>query len=109
MSIFTSLMGEPEVSFIVQSTRQGSPSGSCEIMEPLGWDSASWEWKGPRTVPSVDEAGLGWSIESTRRERPRMSERRMNSCEFDQFDALRGGVVGIVEPVEHRCRSGQLM
>lgn len=26
------------------------------------------------------EGGLGWSIASTRRERPRMSERRMNSC-----------------------------
>jgi hypothetical protein len=31
-------------------------------------------------VPSVLEAGLGWSMLSTRRERPRMSERRMNSC-----------------------------
>jgi hypothetical protein len=35
--------------------------------------------EGPRTVPSVLFVGLGWSIESTRRERPRMSERRINS------------------------------
>lgn len=37
-------------------------------------------WNGPRTVPSVEWGGLGWLIESIRRERPRMSERRMNSC-----------------------------
>jgi hypothetical protein len=30
-------------------------------------------------VPSVEEAGFGWSMESTRRERPRVSERRINS------------------------------
>lgn len=30
-------------------------------------------------MPSVELAGLGWSIESTRRDRPRTSERRMNS------------------------------
>jgi hypothetical protein len=44
--------------------------------------SASWVWKGPRTEPSVDAGGLGWSIASTRRERPRMSERRMNSYQL---------------------------
>lgn len=33
-------------------------------------------------MPSVELAGLGWSIESTRRDRPRTSERRMNSYNF---------------------------
>lgn len=27
----------------------------------------------------MERGGFGWSIESTRRERPRMSERRINS------------------------------
>lgn len=66
--------------FRLQVTRRGVPAGSWEMREPLGEISASWEWKGPRTVPSVDTpGGLGWEIESIRRERPRMSERRMNS------------------------------
>ena len=64
---------------ILQVTRRGVPWGSWEMREPLGEISASWEWKGPRTVPSVVCGGLGWEIESIRRERPRMSERRMNS------------------------------
>jgi len=56
------------------------PTGSAEMCEPGGRVDASCVWKGPRTVPSVEEGGLGWSIESTRRLRPRMSLRRMNSC-----------------------------
>lgn len=44
--------------------------------------SASCVWKGPRTVPSVEPGGLGWSMLSTRRERPRTSLRRMNSCVY---------------------------
>jgi hypothetical protein len=60
------------------------PEGSAEMAEPgARWD-ASCVWKGPRTVPSVEEGGLGWSIESTRRERPTMSERRMNS--YSQYN-----------------------
>lgn len=35
--------------------------------------------KGPRTVPSVAGATTGWFMASTRAERPRTSERRMNS------------------------------
>ena len=79
MSIFTSEMGAPLVFFMVHRTRQGSPSGSWAIRVPFARLSASWEWKGPRTVPSVLAGGLGWSMLSTRRERPRTSERRMNS------------------------------
>lgn len=55
------------------------PAGSEEREEPGGREGAVWVWKGPRTVPSVERGGLGWEIESTRMERPRMSERRMNS------------------------------
>jgi len=47
--------------------------------EPWSIVGGSCVWKGPRTEPSVEEGGLGWSIASTRRERPRISERRMNS------------------------------
>lgn len=63
----------------VQRTSRASPSGSAEIEVPFESDGASCVWKGPRTVPSVEEGGFGWSMESTRRERPTMSERRMNS------------------------------
>lgn len=83
MSIFTPGMGLPWGSWIVQRTRRGSPAGSEDMEEPEGRVSASWVWKGPRTEPSVELGGLGWSIASTRRERPRMSERRMNSWRLD--------------------------
>ena len=63
----------------VQRTSRASPLGSAEIEVPFESDGASCVWKGPRTVPSVEEGGFGWSMESTRRERPTMSERRMNS------------------------------
>jgi hypothetical protein len=79
MSILTPWIGAPDGSLMVHITRQGSPSGSEEISPPEGTISASWLWNGPRTEPSVLEEGLGWSIASTRRERPRMSERRINS------------------------------
>jgi hypothetical protein len=46
-------------------------------------------WKGPRTEPSVDEGGLGWLIASTRRERPRISERSMNSCQSQLANNVR--------------------
>jgi hypothetical protein len=72
-------MDVPEVVLMVERTRRASPLGSAEMDVPFESAGASWVWKGPRTVPSVDEGGLGWSMESTRRERPRMSERRMNS------------------------------
>lgn len=49
------------------------------MCEPAGRADASCVWKGPRTVPWVEVGGLGCEIESVRRERPRMSERRMNS------------------------------
>jgi len=59
------------------------------MLVPGAEEGASWVWKGPSTVPSVLEGGLGWSIESTRRERPTMSERRMNSwglvCQYRVF------------------------
>jgi hypothetical protein len=80
MSIFTSGIGLPATSFTVQTTIQGSPAGSEDMPCPFKMVSASWVWKGPKTLPSVLAGGLGWSIASTRRERPRMSERRMNSC-----------------------------
>jgi hypothetical protein len=69
----------PSASLTVQRTSKGSPSASWEIDAPWEACCASCVWKGPRRVPSVLFVGLGWSIESTRRERPRMSERRMNS------------------------------
>lgn len=78
-SILTSDTGSPFVVLTVQRTSRDSPSGSAEMEVPLESEGASCVWNGPRTVPSVEEAGLGWSIESTRRERPTMSERRMNS------------------------------
>ena len=67
------------MSFTVQMQSRGSPSGSDDISQPLGRVGASWVWKGPRTEPSVDAGGLGWLMLSTRRERPRTSESRMNS------------------------------
>jgi len=79
MSIFTPGIGCPEGSFTVHRTRQGSPFESEEMFSPELMVGGSWVWKGPRTVPSVVFGGLGWSIASTRRERPRMSERRKNS------------------------------
>lgn len=79
ISILTPSRGLPSMSLTEQSTRRGSPLSSCDIREPWDMVSASWVWKGPRTVPSVLLGGLGWSMLSTSRERPRMSERRMNS------------------------------
>jgi hypothetical protein len=72
--------GSPAVFLTLHSTSSGVPLGSAEMEVPFEPGTASCVWKGPRTVPSVDEGGLGWSIESTRRERPTMSESRMNSC-----------------------------
>lgn len=72
-------MGAPDVVFTVQRTSKGSPEGSAEMFVPGAEEGASCVWNGPRTVPSVEEGGFGWSIESTRRERPTMSERRMYS------------------------------
>jgi hypothetical protein len=92
MSILTPSTALPSVSLIVQTTRQGSPLGSWAIWVPLGSEMASWVWKGPRTVPSVLEAGLGWSMLSTRRERPRMSERRMNSWDLLIFGRYTEGL-----------------
>lgn len=42
--------------------------------------AASSVKKGPRTVASVAGGLVGWFIESTSAERPRASERRINSC-----------------------------
>jgi hypothetical protein len=67
------------VVFTVHRTSSGVPEGSAEMDDPGARVDASCVWKGPRTVPSVEAGGLGWSMESTRRERPTMSERRMNS------------------------------
>lgn len=75
----TPATGAPDVDLTVHSTSSGSPSGSAEMEKPFWSAGASCVWKGPRTVPSVECAGLGWSIESTSSERPTMSERRMNS------------------------------
>lgn len=79
MSIFTPGMGDLEGEEMVQSTRRGSPFGSAEIFVPEAEDSASWVWKGPSKLPSVEWGGLGWSIASTRSDNPRISDRRMNS------------------------------
>jgi hypothetical protein len=79
MSIFTPGMGDPEGERMVQRTRIGMPEGSEERGEPGERCGAVWVWKGPRMEPEVLWGGLGWSRESTSRERPRMSERRMNS------------------------------
>lgn len=67
------------MSFTVQMQSRGTPSGSDDISPPLGMVGASCVWNGPSTEPSVDEGGLGWLMLSTRRERPRTSERRINS------------------------------
>jgi hypothetical protein len=75
----------------VHKTSKGVPAGSAEMLEPGERREASWVWKGPRTVPSVREGGLGWSMESTRRERPTMSERRMNSFQHSQHGRFRSG------------------
>lgn len=79
MSILTSATGLPAVSFTVQIHSSGSPSGSDAMFDPLGNVGASCVWKGPRTEPSVDDGGFGWLILSTNKERPRISESRMNS------------------------------
>lgn len=68
------------MSFILQSTRRGSPALSWEIEDPRVWWTASWVWKGPRTVPWVEDGGLGCDMLSTSRLRPRVSDRRTNSC-----------------------------
>ena len=78
-STLTSDTGSPEIVLTVQRTSKGSPLGSAEMEVPFWSEGASCVWKGPRTVPSVEDGGLGWSIESTRRERPTTSLRRMNS------------------------------
>jgi hypothetical protein len=69
----------PERSLMLHTTNKGSPLVSWDMESPCDIWGASWVWKGPRTVPSVELGGLGWSIESTSNERPRTSERRMNS------------------------------
>ena len=69
----------PSMSLTVHSTRSGFPLGSAEMDPPFTLCTASWVWNGPSTVPSVPPFGFGWSMESTSKERPRMSERRMNS------------------------------
>jgi hypothetical protein len=109
MSIFTPGIGRPAGSFTVQMTRQGSPFGSEEMFSPDFMVGGSWVWKGPRTVPSVVFGGLGWSMASTRRERPRMSERRINSyrvviCGF--FPSL-----GLMDwkAIELTCRTSLLI
>lgn len=68
------------VDLMLHRTSRGVPDGSAEIDEPDGSVDASWVWKGPRTVPSVLRGGLGWSMESTSSERPRISDRRIYSC-----------------------------
>lgn len=47
--------------------------------EPCEEVGASCVWKGPRTVPSVLEGGLGWSIESINSDKPSVSDNKMNS------------------------------
>lgn len=79
ISILTLEIGFPDTSLMVQRTSSGSPFESWLIRLPCDMDSASCVWKGPRTVPSVEVGGLGWSIESTRRDSPNISLRRMNS------------------------------
>ena len=64
---------------MLHTTNKGSPLVSCDMESPCDICGASCVWKGPSTVPSVELGGLGWSIESTSSERPRTSERRINS------------------------------
>ncbi len=79
MSMVQEGMGRPDVSFTVQRTSRGVPLGSVCRIEPWESSRASCVWKGPRTVPVVEAGSLGRSMESISRERPRMSERRINS------------------------------
>lgn len=80
MSTLTPATGRPRVSWTVHTASIGSPAGSVVMELPFGSTGASCVWKGPSTEPSVPSGGLGWLMLSTRSERPRTSERRMNSC-----------------------------
>jgi hypothetical protein len=63
--------------------------------------SASCVWKGPSTLPSVELGGLGWSIASTRRDRPRISERRMNSYGTVSHSAKGTGLWNYLHAAHH--------